>query len=865
MINSKQLKRNDLSDKLREIENQLLENGISNDAIINVVDIGENPGLKNFLEEKTKEFKKESIFDLLIFLQYYACEVPKEDIGDLRGEFKKLGYIPETKIDVRELPKRVYSKLLSLSPKIQDRNQTSIVLKYLGFDSDLKVFPARKLRESLKTHFPKSVIEDILFGRRKRTPVKKLRSELGGFHSYELSSYKHPFWPSWKEIANSLYPEYPNLSLLLGSKVTSEIFPFEVVSNFLKGRYKTLEDISVSALKEYKSGIFYKWLKTFSLKYMPRIEIVPDLYKKKHLLRIIKKKDCSLDQHAIDFFHKFYVKLELYADKREMTIEYVNFTDQSQAHKNKRFSQKPILLYSDSNITRLISLLTDVPQSYVKAQKSMLKRIGTLFEYFTNLAILGLKKQGNLEFFPKILSICPRNLEKIVVNPDPENDKNIYTIIKSNGLKGLKLLFNNHNNDFDFITEDSPKTSLADLVVSCENNKTYVVEVRYISNVNEAYLKNLEQKLLISRHSKWIDTGNAKDVDKVYLFVHSNEKSFLEIKEYLIPRIPDLEIIGTNDFKAMFSNALEDFSDFFMPEVCSPDEIKKFYQEFLGSVSNMTSKNRLEEFRFVRIFMHNLLCSIEKDEKPEKYPEIIVYGKKPSTDWGFKDYKISLLKDIPDYKIKKFVLDNIDLIPEYIMFNDLETLGFGNNPIFLAGFAYRQNKDIIFDIPFAQNPLKERNMLSYFSNRLKDFSWIVTYNGLTFDIPYINKRFETFNLGPKLDPNKNHVDIRHLLDKEETRRLFSGDYGKEKFDSKVSLKLFKLWTKFGDSPREDIGGHLVPFFYRQYLLSGDSEKITETIHHNVLDILTTIALFLKPDYFIKENRGVLTSLYEKNS
>ena len=864
MINSKQLKRKNLSDKLREIENQLLENGISNNDIINVADIKENTRLKNFLEEKTKEFKKKSIFDLLICLQHYACEVPKEDIDDLRGEFKKLGYIPEISIDVRELPKRVYNKLLSLSPKIQGRNQTSIVLKYLGFDSDLKVFPARKLRESLKTHFPKSVIEDILFGRIKRPSIQELRNNLEGFHSYELSSYKHPFWLSWKEIANSIYPEYPNLSLLLCGKVTSEIFSFEGVSNFLKGRYETLEDISVSALKEYKSGIFYKWLKHFSLKYMPRVEIVPDLSKETHLLRIIKKKDCSLEQQAIDFFNKFYAKLESYAENREMTIEYVNSADQSQAHKNQRFSQKPILLYSDSNITRLISLLTGVPQSHVKSQESMLKRIGTLFEYFTNLAILGLKKNKDSNVFSEISDIYPENLEKIILNPNFEIDKKFYKTIRSNGSKGLKLLFNG-NADLDFIVDNKSKTSLADLVVFCKNNDSCVVEVKYVSNVSKDYLKKLEHKLLKLKYSHWLGINEMKDINKVYFFVHSNEKSLLKIKEYLIPKIPDLEIIGTNDFKGMFSNALEDFSDFLIPNVCSPDEINKFYQEFLRSVSNMTSEDRLEEFRFVRIFMNNLLYSIEKNEKPKKYPEIIVYGKKPSTDLGFKDYKISLIKNIPGYKIRKFVLDNIDLIPEHIMFNDIETMGFKNKPIFLAGFAYRQNKDIIFDIPFTPNPLKEKNMLSYFSSRLKYFSLIVTYNGLTFDLPFINNRFETFNLSPKINTKKNHVDIYNLLNKNQTKMLFSGDYDKENFDSKISLKLSKLWTKFGDSPREDIGGHLVPTYFRQYLLSGDSEKITELIHHNVLDILTTIALFLKPDYFIKESRRILTSLYEKNS
>ena len=57
---------------------------------------------------------------------------------------------------------------------------------------------------------------------------------------------------------------------------------------------------------------------------------------------------------------------------------------------------------------------------------------------------------------------------------------------------------------------------------------------------------------------------------------------------------------------------------------------------------------------------------------------------------------------------------------------------------------------------------------------------------------------------------------------------------------------------FGDK-REDIPGQEVPLLYNSWITYGHPESIKKVLEHNVLDLVTTAAVYLSPDLIIPNN------------
>lgn len=156
---------------------------------------------------------------------------------------------------------------------------------------------------------------------------------------------------------------------------------------------------------------------------------------------------------------------------------------------------------------------------------------------------------------------------------------------------------------------------------------------------------------------------------------------------------------------------------------------------------------------------------------------------------------------------------------------DIETTGLSGkyNKVILIGILYKFDKTIISKQLFAENPNEEIHILNEFANIFKNFSYIITYNGASFDIPFLKKRFQYHNIKWSFH-NIKHIDILQFIRKEK---------------DKLNLKNLQLKTveKFlGINRTDTISGKDSILLYKQYV-KHPCPSIKKTILlHNYEDI-----------------------------
>lgn len=167
-------------------------------------------------------------------------------------------------------------------------------------------------------------------------------------------------------------------------------------------------------------------------------------------------------------------------------------------------------------------------------------------------------------------------------------------------------------------------------------------------------------------------------------------------------------------------------------------------------------------------------------------------------------------------KIKTFNIDEKTLLPgkldsvlttdEYCVV-DIETTGLSRqfNKVVLIGILYNSNNSIVLKQFFAERPSEEIDILIEFASILKEFSYVVTYNGAAFDIPFLKERFNANNLNWCFD-NIQNIDILQHLKRErkqlplenlklKTVEAYLGIYRKDTISGKDSVLLYNEYVK----------------------------------------------------------------------
>lgn len=161
---------------------------------------------------------------------------------------------------------------------------------------------------------------------------------------------------------------------------------------------------------------------------------------------------------------------------------------------------------------------------------------------------------------------------------------------------------------------------------------------------------------------------------------------------------------------------------------------------------------------------------------------------------------------------------------------DIETLGLFSRPIILFGAAIVDGDKIKVLQYLARDVNEEAAAIEHFCGLLEDRP-LLSYNGRSFDVPYINQRRWFYDLGTEI--NNIHFDMLHF-----TRRALKG------YVPDARLKTVEKYL-FGHERYDDVPGALVPEFYEDYIKTGNPGPLVPIVEHNRQDIITLARLFSK--------------------
>lgn len=185
-------------------------------------------------------------------------------------------------------------------------------------------------------------------------------------------------------------------------------------------------------------------------------------------------------------------------------------------------------------------------------------------------------------------------------------------------------------------------------------------------------------------------------------------------------------------------------------------------------------------------------------------------------------------------KCRDNVLKSISLCDvENFKFMDIETKGLSNVPVILIGVAEIKGNHIISSQYFLRDYSEEGAVLEGYLSHLDEDSVHVTFNGKSFDVPFIRNRC----LYNRVDADLNlpHLDLMY----------FAKNLWKDELPN-CQLQTIER-VLFGIERENDVPGQYIPGYYDTYLSQNNIGPIVPIIEHNRQDIVS-LASFLKKMY-----------------
>ena len=158
------------------------------------------------------------------------------------------------------------------------------------------------------------------------------------------------------------------------------------------------------------------------------------------------------------------------------------------------------------------------------------------------------------------------------------------------------------------------------------------------------------------------------------------------------------------------------------------------------------------------------------------------------------------------------------------LFLDLETGGLASSPVFLAGTMHWNGEDFVLRQYFARHYGEEAALLRAVAAAAEGFEFLVTFNGKSYDAPFLAGRAVVHGL--RIPLPQRHLDLLHPA-----RRRW-----KERFpDCRLTTLELQVCRRrrSGDVPGEE-----VPGLYHDYVRNGDPYRLIPVFHHNMLDVIT---------------------------
>ena len=194
------------------------------------------------------------------------------------------------------------------------------------------------------------------------------------------------------------------------------------------------------------------------------------------------------------------------------------------------------------------------------------------------------------------------------------------------------------------------------------------------------------------------------------------------------------------------------------------------------------------------------------------------------------DKKITA-NDSPLCKRLARVCEPEEITSQDVIFMDVESTGLGNSPLFLIGVMVWEAGGFTVRQYLARTYAEEAAIISLFLETCAEKKLLVTFNGKSFDFPYIRTR--AVATGVPFSVNPAHLDLLHVC-----RRIWRG--------ALPDCKLQTLEKHICRRVRHgDIPGSEIPDAYHAYVRTGNARQIVEVLKHNMLDLVTLADLMIR--------------------
>lgn len=148
-----------------------------------------------------------------------------------------------------------------------------------------------------------------------------------------------------------------------------------------------------------------------------------------------------------------------------------------------------------------------------------------------------------------------------------------------------------------------------------------------------------------------------------------------------------------------------------------------------------------------------------------------------------------------------------------VVFFDIETTGFSGQSsfIYLIGCIYHKNNSWQLRQWFLDDIRTEKEMLLSFFDFIGSYTWLIHFNGATFDIPFIEKRlaryklsrsfsfFESLDLYKEIKPYKKLLGLEGM--KQKNLEEFLGIHREDVF---TGGELIEVYYEYMDTRKEDL-------------------------------------------------------------
>ncbi|MDR7871615.1 MAG: ribonuclease H-like domain-containing protein [Tissierellaceae bacterium] len=195
--------------------------------------------------------------------------------------------------------------------------------------------------------------------------------------------------------------------------------------------------------------------------------------------------------------------------------------------------------------------------------------------------------------------------------------------------------------------------------------------------------------------------------------------------------------------------------------------------------------------------------------------------------------------------IEKEVILHTSLKDKRICFLDIETTGLSKSidTIYLIGIMYFDNEISNWKIVqlFAEELKEEVDILLEAYKIISEFDIIVNYNGTSFDIPFINNKFNYYKMNMSIDVNIS-LDIYRVI--KSNRNILPLE----------NLKLKSIEEFLGINREDKHTGKECINFYFDYLISKNNLAVENILLHNYDDL-----------YYLLDVVNILNVIDSKNT